>query len=398
MENETFSTLSKEYYEILHDIDHLCQTFRRQDGIKVMVRGPVKVNGEVSEPVKTRTANSSLKRSNSRNEPRSEGSSTSGLAVGAVDENDFVRAYTDTPTVQIGSAKELADELTKISNALSSPSDDWEEHVAALKRVRSLVDASSLEYDFMTQLKPLEGAFNVAVKSLRSAVAREACVTLSYLSTKLGNKFGPMADGVFPTVIDLNANTATKIMASSGDTCARIVIKNTHFPRLIPHITTRMTSRSTPVRIRCADYVSLLLEYWELHYLKSHVNEIENVVRNGLSDASSDVRVLIRRAFWQFSKLFKEKADKLFNDLDSSKQKLLEGDKKSSSASGPSSALPTKTLKSSRASTRVRPPSASSTLSSASSSSLSSRPTRTDVPSSNKPTRTNSREAIWIGR
>ena len=30
MENETFSTLSKEYYEILHDIDHLCQTFRRQ--------------------------------------------------------------------------------------------------------------------------------------------------------------------------------------------------------------------------------------------------------------------------------------------------------------------------------------------------------------------------------
>ncbi len=33
---------------------------------------------------------------------------------------------------QIGSAKELADELTKISNALSSPSDDWEEHVAAV--------------------------------------------------------------------------------------------------------------------------------------------------------------------------------------------------------------------------------------------------------------------------
>ncbi|XP_028390905.1 CLIP-associating protein 2-like isoform X3 [Dendronephthya gigantea] len=383
MENETFSTLSKEYYEILHDIDNICQTFRHQ--------GPVKVNGEVSEPVKTRTGNSSLKRSNSRNEPRSEGSSTSGLAAGAVDENYFIRAYTDTPTVQIGSAKELAEELTKISNALSSPSDDWEDHVAALKRVRSLVDGGSLDYDFVTQLKPLEGSFNVAVKSLRSAVAREACVTLSYLATKLGNKFGPLADGVLPTIIDLNANTATKIMASSGDTCARIVIKNTHFPRLIPHITTRMTSRSTPVRIRCADYVSLLLEYWELHYLKSHVGEIENVVRNGLSDASSDVRAMIRRAFWQFSKLFKEKADKMFNDLDSSKQKLLEGDKKSLNVDGPSSAPPTKTVRSSKASTRTRPPSTTSSISSASSSSLpSSRPSRTDVPSNNKPTRANS--------
>ena len=34
--------------------------------------------------------------------------------------------------VQIGSAKELAEELTKISSALSSPSDDWEDHVAAV--------------------------------------------------------------------------------------------------------------------------------------------------------------------------------------------------------------------------------------------------------------------------
>ena len=25
-----------------------------------------------------------------------------GLAAGAVDENDFIRAYTDTPTVQVG--------------------------------------------------------------------------------------------------------------------------------------------------------------------------------------------------------------------------------------------------------------------------------------------------------
>ncbi|XP_046860667.1 CLIP-associating protein 1-like isoform X1 [Xenia sp. Carnegie-2017] len=339
--------------------------------------GPPKANGDVQEPVKRREASVKLKKSNLRNEAKSEGSSTSGLAAGAVDENDFIRAYTDTPTVQIGSARELSDALTKISNALSSPSDDWEEHVAALKRVRSLVDGGSLDFDFMTQLKPLEGAFNAAVKSLRSAVAREACVTLSYLATKLGNKFGPVVDCILPTVIDLNANTATKVMASSGDTCAKIIIKNTHYPRLILHITTRMASRSTPVRIRCADYVVLLLEYWELHYLKSHVDELEKVVRNGLSDASSDVRAIIRKAFWQFSKLFKDKADKMFNDLDRSKQKLLEVDKKSSDIDH----TVEKSTISSRGSIRTRPTSATS------------RVTRTDVVTNNKPTRLNSREA-----
>ncbi|XP_046864639.1 CLIP-associating protein 1-like isoform X2 [Xenia sp. Carnegie-2017] len=339
--------------------------------------GPPKANGDVQEPVKRREASVKLKKSNLRNEAKSEGSSTSGLAAGAVDENDFLRAYTDTPTVQIGSARELSDALTKISNALSSPSDDWEEHVAALKRVRSLVDGGSLDFDFMTQLKPLEGAFNAAVKSLRSAVAREACVTLSYLATKLGNKFGPVVDCILPTVIDLNANTATKVMASSGDTCAKIIIKNTHYPRLILHITTRMASRSTPVRIRCADYVVLLLEYWELHYLKSHVDELEKVVRNGLSDASSDVRAIIRKAFWQFSKLFKDKADKMFNDLDRSKQKLLEVDKKSSDIDH----TVEKSTSSSRGSIRTRPTSATS------------RVTRTDVVTNNKPTRLNSREA-----
>lgn len=30
MENETFSALSKEYYELLHDINHMCETFRSQ--------------------------------------------------------------------------------------------------------------------------------------------------------------------------------------------------------------------------------------------------------------------------------------------------------------------------------------------------------------------------------
>lgn len=58
---------------------------------------------------------------------------------------------------------------------------------------------------------------------------------------------------------------------------------------------------------------------------------------------------------------------RMYNDLDSSKQKLLEGDKKSS-VDGPAIALPTKVVKTSKAplSSRVRPPSTTASLSSSS--------------------------------
>ena len=47
--------------------------------------------------------------------------------------------------------------------------------VIQLKRVRSLVDGGSLEYDFMTQLKPLEGAFNVAVSFIFDCLSLLHC-------------------------------------------------------------------------------------------------------------------------------------------------------------------------------------------------------------------------------
>ncbi|OXB83230.1 UNVERIFIED_CONTAM: hypothetical protein H355_001982, partial [Colinus virginianus] len=69
--------------------------------------------------------------------------------AGAVDEDDFIKAFTDVPTVQ-------------------------------LKKVRSLLVAGAAQYDgFFQHLRLLDGAFKLSAKDLRSQVVREACITVA---------------------------------------------------------------------------------------------------------------------------------------------------------------------------------------------------------------------------
>lgn len=71
------------------------------------------------------------------------------------------------------------------------------------------------------------------LKDLRSQVVREACVTLSFISTVCGLDFAPFAELVFPPLINLLSNSA-KVMASSADVCLKMIIKVRIFGRIHP--------------------------------------------------------------------------------------------------------------------------------------------------------------------
>uniref|UniRef100_A0A8C1RNG1 Cytoplasmic linker associated protein 1 n=1 Tax=Cyprinus carpio TaxID=7962 RepID=A0A8C1RNG1_CYPCA len=151
--------------------------------------------------------------------------------AGAVDEEDFIRAFEDVPAVQIYSARELEDSMNKIREILSDDKHDWEQRVAALKKVRSLLLAGASDYDgFSQQLRQLEGPLKLSTKDLRSQVVREACITLGHLSSVLGNKFDHGAENIMPTLLNLVPNSA-KVMATSGMAAIRLIIRvclNTH--------------------------------------------------------------------------------------------------------------------------------------------------------------------------
>ncbi|XP_051948479.1 CLIP-associating protein 2-like isoform X13 [Xyrauchen texanus] len=250
--------------------------------------------------------------------------------AGAVDEEDFIKAFTDVPTVQIYSTRDLEDNLNKIREVLSDDKHDWDHRVNALKKIRSLLVAGATDYDcFYQHLRLLDGAFKLSAKDLRSQVVREACITVAHLSTILGNKFDHGAEAIVPVLFNLIPNCA-KVMATSGTAAIRIIIRHTHVPRLIPLITGNCTSKAVAVRRRCYVFLDLLLQEWQTHSLERHVAVLVESIKKGIRDADSEARVEARKAYWGLQAHFPGEAESLYNSLESSYQKTLQSYLKSS--------------------------------------------------------------------
>ncbi|KAG9470338.1 hypothetical protein GDO78_018084 [Eleutherodactylus coqui] len=250
--------------------------------------------------------------------------------AGAVDEEDFIRAFEDVPTVQIYSSRDLEEQINKIREILSDDKHDWEQRITALKKIRSLLMAGAAEYDtFFQHLRLLDGAFKLSAKDLRSQVVREACLTLGHLSSVLGNKFDHGAEAIMPTVFNLVPNSA-KIMATSGVVAIRLIIRHTHVPRLIPIITSNCTSKSVAVRRRCYEFLDLLLQEWQTHSLERHISVLAETIKKGIHDADSEARIVARKCYWGFHSHFSREAEHLYHNLESSYQKALQSHLKSS--------------------------------------------------------------------
>ncbi|XP_037831511.1 CLIP-associating protein 2 isoform X15 [Kryptolebias marmoratus] len=251
-------------------------------------------------------------------------------SAGAVDEEDFIKAFTDVPTVQIYSTRDLEDNLNKIREICSDDKHDWDQRSNALKKIRSLLVAGAASYDcFYQHLRLLDGAFKLSAKDLRSQVVREACITVAHLSSVLGNKFDHGAEAIVPVLFNLIPNCA-KVMATSGVSAIRIIIRHTHVPRLIPLITSNCTSKSVAVRRRCYDFLDLLLQEWQTHSLERHTAVLVESIKKGLRDADSEARVEARKAYWGLRNHFPAETDALYNSLEPSYQRTLQSCLKSS--------------------------------------------------------------------
>ncbi|XDV34917.1 hypothetical protein PO909_004995 [Leuciscus waleckii] len=251
-------------------------------------------------------------------------------AAGAVDEEDFIKAFTDVPTVQIYSSRDLEDNLNKIREILSDDKHDWDHRTSALKKIRSLLVAGAADYDcFYQHLRLLDGAFKLSAKDLRSQVVREACITVAHLSTLLGNKFDHGAEAIVPVLFNLIPNCA-RVMATSGTAAIRIIIGHTHVPRLIPLIASNCTSKSVAVRRRCYEFLDLLLQEWQTHSLERHAAVLVESIKKGIRDADSEARVEARKAYLGLQAHFPGEAESLYNALEPSYQKTLQPHLKSS--------------------------------------------------------------------
>eukprot|EP00063_Salmo_salar_P032148 XP_014006983.1 PREDICTED: CLIP-associating protein 1-B-like isoform X11 [Salmo salar] len=286
-------------------------------------KGPTSGKKAVSMGSFRRPGSASSTKSTGRDGP-------SAAAAGAVDEEDFIRAFEEVSTMELFSNREMEDAMTKIREVLADDKRDWEHRVTALKKMRSLLLAGAVEFDgFSQQLRLTEAAFKMSAKDLRSQVVREACITLGHLSFVLGNRFDHCAESIMPTLLTLVSNSA-KVMATSGIAVIRLIIRHTHYPRLIPIVTSSCQSKSVAVRRRCFEFLDLLLQEWQTNSLERNVAVLTETIRKGVHDADSEARSVARKCYWTFHGHFSREAEQLFQALESSYQKALQSHMKSS--------------------------------------------------------------------
>ncbi|XP_059674364.1 CLIP-associating protein 2 isoform X31 [Gavia stellata] len=279
---------------------------------------------KVPAPKKPGNPSNSARKPGSAGGPKVGAGSSKEGGAGAVDEDDFIKAFTDVPTVQIYSSRELEETLNKIREILSDDKHDWDQRTNALKKVRSLLVAGAAQYDgFFQHLRLLDGAFKLSAKDLRSQVVREACITVAHLSTVLGNKFDHGAEAIVPTLFNLVPNSA-KVMATSGCAAIRFIIRHTHVPRLIPLITSNCTSKSVAVRRRSFEFLDLLLQEWQTHSLERHAAVLVETIKKGIHDADAEARVEARKAYLGLRNHFPNEAETLYNSLEPPYQRSLQ--------------------------------------------------------------------------
>lgn len=136
------------------------------------------------------------------------------------------------------------------------------------------------------------------------------------------------AEALLPSLIDSIQNSA-KIMSSSAVVAIRFVIQHTHTSRLVPIITYNVSSKSKEIRKACCEFLDQLLHTWPPNCLERHVGTLSEAIKKGMSDADPEARALARKAFWGFADKFKAESDYLLSSLDSSKQRMLQGEQMS---------------------------------------------------------------------
>uniref|UniRef100_A0A674KGG6 TOG domain-containing protein n=1 Tax=Terrapene triunguis TaxID=2587831 RepID=A0A674KGG6_9SAUR len=238
---------------------------------------------KVPAPKKLGNPSNSARKPGSAGGPKVGGASKEGGA-GAVDEDDFIKAFTDVPSVQIYSSRELEETLNKIREILSDDKHDWDQRASAV-----------FLFHFLN----------------------------SHLSTVLGNKFDHGAEAIVPTLFNLVPNSA-KVMATSGCAAIRFVIRHTHVPRLIPLITSNCTSKSVAVRRRSFEFLDLLLQEWQTHSLERHATVLVETIKKGIHDADAEARVEARKTYLGLRSHFPGEAEALYNNLEPSYQRSLQ--------------------------------------------------------------------------
>ena len=213
--------------------------------------------------------------------------------------------------VELEDAAMEIEELEKVV----APTAEWDDQVAGMKRVVGLIKGGALENPgFRQGLGRIVPGLEAAATNLRSALVKQACLTIAMMVRALGSQFDTLGDFVGPLSTQLAHGT--QIIAESCKFGILAIVKSCVSRKVLLSIVELAGKRGPAQRAVAAESLGVVMNAWDLSGVASAWARVEGVMVQLLADASQEVRALARVAMKNLERNDASKFQRIFQKCD----------------------------------------------------------------------------------
>ncbi|CAI5738958.1 unnamed protein product [Peronospora destructor] len=218
--------------------------------------------------------------------------------------------------------------VLELGTRLIQPEEEWKDKCVAFQELRQLISNFWKRHNTPTMapeatkdavglftpqnVQALTQPFRVTVADLRSTVVKEACTTLSLLTTKLGPvRCKMLVRDVFPTLLEARGGS-NKVDAAAVHNCIKAIVATTPSQFVLaPVLQVLDTSKNRDVRESCIHYTFLALEGWKTAVLERFKIPLQPTIAASLSDASAKGREKARDCYWTYISIWPDEVNRM---------------------------------------------------------------------------------------
>ena len=213
--------------------------------------------------------------------------------------------------VELEDAAMEIEELEKVV----APTAEWDDQVAGMKRVIGLIKGGALENPAFRQgLGRIVPGLEAAATNLRSALVKQACLTIAMMAKALGPQFDTLGDFVGPMSTQLAHGT--QIIAESCKFGILAIVKSCVSRKVLLSIVELAGKRGPAQRAVAAESLGVIMNAWDLSGVASAWARVEGVMVQLLADASQEVRAFARIAMKNLERNDASKFQRIFQKCD----------------------------------------------------------------------------------
>ncbi|BGP32392.1 suppressor of tub2 mutation [Rhodotorula toruloides] len=243
---------------------------------------------------------------------------------------------TELATVYVASERDLLAEFEAMKPGFEGKETEqnWTVRDRSIARIRGMllggVAKGELGSVFAQCVREAQDGIIKVSSSLRTTLAISALTLMSELASALpADLFEPLFDGFLSHCLSVAGQTKKIVAAASQNTVTTLLQHSTYHHRTIQLILLTLAERTASARQFAAQHVLTVIRCYA-KCSKSAIEhsgglaDLETALQKGLADANPQVRETSRTAFWEFERVWPNRAALVAASLDAAARKLLD--------------------------------------------------------------------------